>query len=382
MDYPQPMIRLTNDGRPDVSHAYEAGIGAWDKVAIAYGYQDFAQGADEKKALDGILTQGAAHGLYFISDSDARPQGSAHPSAHLWDNGPNAVDELERVMKIRATALSHFGEENIREGEPFSRLEEVLVPVYMFHRYQVEAAAKVLGGLDYRNAVRGDSQMVTRMIPPDEQRRALDALLATLKPEVLALPDRALQLIPPPAEGYPRTRETFAGRTGLTFDSLAPAEAAASLTVGLILNRERDARLVEHHAHNRQSPGLGEVIDKLIASSWKSNPPAGYLAAIQDVVDSTVLFNLMSLAADETTAAQVRATAAQKLEELKGWLGSQAKTATDEARRAQISFAITQIERFQKDSRQFNLPKPAEPPPGQPIGSVNDNFMGLCGYEE
>ncbi len=153
MDYPHPMVRLNAGGQIDVSHAYEAGIGAWDKVAIAYGYQDFPQATDENKALDGILTQAATHGLFFISDADARPPGGAHPSAHLWDNGPNAIDELARVMKIRATALGHFGGNNIREGEPLNSLEEVLVPVYMFHRYQVEATAKVLGGLDYRYAL-------------------------------------------------------------------------------------------------------------------------------------------------------------------------------------------------------------------------------------
>lgn len=381
MDYPQPMVRLTASGRVDVSHAYEVGIGAWDKVAIAYGYQDFPRGTDENKALDGILTQAAVHGLYLISDADARPPGSAHPSAHLWDKGPNAVDELARVMKIRAAALSHFGEDNIREGEPFNSLEEVLVPVYMFHRYQVEASAKVLGGIDYRYAVRGDGQLVTKMIPPGEQRRALEGLLATLKPEVLALPDRALQLIPPPPEGYPRTREAFSGRTGLTFDALAPAETAASLTVGLILNPERATRLMEHHALDRNSPSLEEVIDKLIESTWKTTSPPGYPAAIQQVVDNSVLFELTALAADGTTATQVRAIATLKTDQLKSWLTGQLKTTSEEARRAQLTFALSQIERFQKDPKQMNMTKPPEPPPGQPIGSTDFDFLG-GGYRE
>jgi hypothetical protein len=129
------------------------------------------------------------------------------------------------------------------------------------------------------------------------------------------MPDHALQLIPPPPEGYPRTRETFSGRTGLTFDSLAPAEAAASLTVGLILNPERAIRLMEHHALDSQSPSLAEVIDKLIESTWKKTPPPGYLNAIQDEVDNTVLFDLMSLAADENTATQVRAIATLKTDQ-------------------------------------------------------------------
>jgi Met-zincin/Domain of unknown function (DUF5117) len=375
MDYPQPMIKLAADGSLDVSHAYEVGIGAWDKVAIAYGYQDFPPRTDERKALDNILTTAAGRGLYFISDADARPQGSAHPSAHLWDNGTNAVDELGRMMKVRAAALSRFGEENIREDEPWNTLEEVLVPIYMLHRYQVEAASKVLGGLDYRYAVRGDGQLITKEISPQEQRRALNALLATIKPDELVLPQRVLDMIPPPPEGYPRTRETFSGRTGLTFDALGPAEAMASLTVGLILNPQRDARLVEHHALDAQSPALTEVVDHLVDSTWKSNSATGYKAATQQVVDNTVLFDLMSLAVDETAAAQVRAVASLKIDELKQWLSNQVENATDESRRAQLTFAISQIERFQKDPKQLNLTKPPEPPPGQPIGDSDFDFL-------
>ena len=378
MDYPQPLVKLRDDGSIDVSGAYGTEIGAWDKVAIGYGYRDFPAGTDERKALDNILTEAAKQGLFFISDSDSRPQSSAHPTAHLWDNGPNAVDELTRVMKIRAAALRHFSENNIREDEPLSSLEEVLVPVYMFHRYQLEATAKVLGGLDYRYAVRGDGEIVTRMIPPEEQRRALDALLSTLKPEALVLPDRVLQLIPPPAEGYQRTQETFHGRTGLTFDALAPAEAAASLTVGLTLNPERATRLVEYHGLYDQFPGLAEVIDKLVGATWKSATAPGYPTAVQRVVNNVVLYDLMALAANESAAAQVRAVASIKLDELRSWLAGQINATSDESRRAEFSFAVAQIERFQKDPKQMNVTKPPEPPPGQPIGDSDFDWVGGC----
>ena len=379
MDYPQPLVRVSDNGNLDISRAYGTAIGAWDKVAIASGYQDFPKGTDERKALDAILTKATDQGLFFISDADARPLSSAHPTAHLWDNGPNAVDELGRVMKIRAEALSHFGEKSIREDEPLSTLEQVLVPIYMFHRYQVEAVAKVLGGVDYRYAVRGDGQVITRMVSPQEQRRALTALLSTITPDVLALPDRVLQMIPPPAAGYPRTPETFSGRTGLTFDVLAPAEAAASLTVGLLLDPERDSRLTEHHALNSELPGLGEVIDRLLDSTWKSAPVSERNNAINQVVSNVVVYDLMSLAADEKAAVQARGLALLKIDELKGWLGDQVKGTADESRRAQLMFAISQIERFQKDPKQMNLTKPPELPPGQPIGTPG--FEMLNGLE-
>src|SRR5579864_1406468 len=270
MDYPPPLVTLSVAGAVDLSNAYATGIGDWDKIAIAYGYQDFPAGSDEANQLQAILRRATERGFLFISDSDARPEGGVHPSAHLWDSGVNAVDELNRIMKVRAKVLERFSANNIREGAPMSTLEDVLVPVYFVHRYQTEAASKVLGGLFYTYAVRGDGQKVTERIPGAEQRRALDALLSTIRPDVLTLPENILALIPPRAMGYPRTRENFPHRTGLTFDPVAAAESAANLTAGLILHPERAARLVEYHAEDASLPGLDEVIDRLIGATWKA----------------------------------------------------------------------------------------------------------------
>jgi hypothetical protein len=204
MDYPHPLVELRNDGGLDVSNAYATGIGAWDKVAIDYGYRQFPAGTVEKEQLDRILVNAAARGLVLLTDQDARPdRGSAtHPLAHLWDNGPNAVDELERVLRVRARALARFSEKNLRFGQPWSTLEDQLVLIYLFHRYQTEAAVKLVGGLDYTHALRGDGQQPTASIPPAEQRRALAAALRTLDPEILTLPEAILKLLPPRAYGY------------------------------------------------------------------------------------------------------------------------------------------------------------------------------------
>ncbi len=269
MDYPGPRIDLQPDNTFDLSNAYAAGIGAWDKVAITWGYSQFAPGVDGHKALDDILTGAARRGLTLITDADSRPQGSAHPQSHLWDNGPNAVDELNRMMRIRAIGLSHFGENNIPVDAPMATLEEVLVPLYFLHRYQAEAAAKVLGGNEYTYAVRGDGQPITKIVAAAEQRRALKSLLATIDPSAITLPDRILNLIPPRPPGYPRTTETFASNTGVTFDPLAAAEAAADLTLSLILNPQRAARLEQYHAQNHDNPGLQEVIDTLLEATWR-----------------------------------------------------------------------------------------------------------------
>ena len=368
MDYPAPRAKLGADGVPDLSDAYAKGIGEWDKVAIAYGYQDFAPGTDEAAALDRTLSEAFARGLMYLTDQDARPASSSSSVAHLWDNGSNAIDELNNVMKVRAAALRRFGENNIREGAPMATIEDVLVPIYMYHRYQVEAAAKVIGGQDYTFSLKGKGDRNPQIVSPEEQRRALAAVLETLKPEALAMPESLLRLIPPRPAGYSRNRENFRIRTQPVFDALAPAEAVADHVSGFLLNQERAARLVQFHARDQRNPGLSEVIDRILASTWKAPAAAGYAGEIQHSVDTIVLVDLMALASGERASNQVRAIASWKIEQLKNWLTSQNRLAADENRRAFLFYSINQIKRFQDDPKKMNLTPPQAPPDGQPIG--------------
>ncbi len=368
MDYPAPRAKLGADGVPDLSDAYAKGIGEWDKVAIAYGYQDFPPGTDETQALDRTLSEAFARGLMYLTDQDARPASSSSSVAHLWDNGANVIDELSNVMKVRAVALRRFGENNIREGAPMATIEDVLVPIYMYHRYQVEAAAKVIGGQDYTFSLKGKGDRNPQIVVPEEQRRALAIVLDTLKPEALAVPESLLRLIPPRPSGYPRTREDFRIRTQPVFDALAPAEAVADHVSGFLLNQERAARLVQFHARDQRNPGLAEVIDKILAATWKAPVAPGYVGEIQHTVDMVILSDLMSLASGDRASNQARAIASWKLEQLKTWLTSQSRLAVDDERRAFLFYSLEQIKRFQDDPKKMNLTPPQTPPDGQPIG--------------
>ena len=382
MDYPAPRATLGADGLPDLSDAYAKGIGEWDKVAIAYGYQDFAPGIDEGAALDRTLRDAFARGLMYLTDQDARPPSSASSVAHLWDNGTNVIDELSNVMKVRAAALKRFGENNIRESAPMATIEDVLVPIYMYHRYQVEAAAKVVGGQDYTFSVKGKGDRNPQIVAPEEQRRALAAVLETLKPEALALPESLLRLLPPRPPGYQRTRENFRIRTQPVFDALAPAEAVADHVSGFLLNQERAARLVQFHARDARNPSLAEVIDRILAATWKAPAATGYAGEIQHSVNSIVLLDLMSLASGERASNQVRAIASWKLDQLKNWATAQTRLAVDENHRAFLFYALQQIKRFQEDPKKMNLTPAQAPPDGQPIGmqsQMETDFVFFCG---
>jgi len=368
MDYPPPLVRLDAAGEIDLNDAYATGIGEWDKIAIRYGYTQLAPGATsdaERATLNAILNEARDKGIVFISDRDARAAGGAHPLAHLWDTGSNAVDELVRVMQVRAKALEGFSEQKIRFGVPMSTIEEVLVPMYLFHRYQVEAASKVVGGLNYTYAVRGDGQLVTEIVPAAEQRRALDAVLKTIEPSALTLPEPILRLLPPHPPQFEATREDFHSRTQITFDSMAPVEAAADMAIAMLLNPERATRLVDYHSRDAKNPGLDEVIDRLITATWKTPRAGAREAETQRTIGNVVLYRLMMLAQSATASEQARAVAYLKLDDLRKWL--LARQTTDTAERAHSVYAAAQIKRFEDDPKQITVTKPADPPDGSPI---------------
>ena len=368
MDYPPPVVALRSDGAIDPSAAYATGIGAWDKVAITWGYGQYPAGTDERAAGDKVLLDAFGAGQRYLTDQDARPAGSSSSVAHLWDAGTNPIDELGRVMAVRAAALARFGEANIRDGAPLATLEDALVPLYLLHRYQVEAAAKLVGGVDYTFALRGDGQVATRVVAPAEQRRALAAVLATLSPRALALPDALIALIPPRPPDYPRGREHFKVRTGPVFDALAPAEAAAQHVLQFLFAPERAARLIEQHARTADSPGLDEVLDAILAATWKARRDRGIAGEIGRVVDQVVLYDLIALSRDTTASAQTRAIAGVTLQGLRQWAAAAATRAGDLAERAHLAYAAQQIAELDKEPKRVDAP-PALPPDGPPIGA-------------
>ena len=141
MDYPHPLEKLRDDGTIDLSDAYPARIGDWDKVAINYGYRQLPEG-DEQAALAKILDDAWAQDLRYMTNQDT----DSNPKVDQWSNGVNQADELNRLMKVRRAALNRIGEHTIRTGAPMATIEEPLVPIYMYHRYAVESAASMVGG--------------------------------------------------------------------------------------------------------------------------------------------------------------------------------------------------------------------------------------------
>ncbi|HEY9402386.1 MAG TPA: zinc-dependent metalloprotease, partial [Pyrinomonadaceae bacterium] len=303
MDYPAPMVEIKN-GKLDFSNAYGRGIGEYDKFAIRYAYAQFAPGADEAAELERLIADGTTRGMLFISDRDARPLGAAHPLANLWDNGDDPVKMLRHEMEVRRIGLAQFGLGNIPRGTPLSMLEAKLLPLYLHHRYQLQAAVKSVGGLYYTYAVKTAAGVnpprTHEIVAPARQREALSAVLDTLRPETLAVPPRILALIPPRAFGYEGgTGEYFQNRADPVFDPLAAATVAADLAILPLVEPHRAARLNNFHALNPANPNFKQILDALVARTWLADAPRDpYHAAIARAVQSLAVTRLMDAAAN------------------------------------------------------------------------------------
>jgi len=360
MDYPHPQFSVAN-GAIDFSNAYATGIGDWDKVSVAYSYETFQKGSNEKEGLNKILDKAKNDGLRFITDQDARPQGSAHVLAHLWDNGTDVSQELDAMLHVRKTAIRNFSIDNIRKGEPNSVLEDVFVPLYFFHRYQTEGVAKIIGGLEYNYAVKGDGQETVRIANKAMQEKALKSILKTLDADVIAIPKEKLELFPPRAFGYGRTRESINGKTGVSFDALSAPETAADMTLGFLLHPERASRLIQQKALDMNNLGLEEVLDQVISNTIMKGQKDDYLNEVQNNINFRVLFHLMNLAAHDKVHPQVNAIANTDLISLRTKLasGKMGVSAMEMVRR---------IDNFNAYPEKFKVIATPKLPDGSPIG--------------
>ena len=363
MDYPHPLIRVNEKGVIDLSNAYDLKIGAWDKISITWGYQDFPAGVDEQAALNKMLTDATQRGFQFISDRDARAAGGLHPYAHLWDGGKDPVAELNEMKKVRNAALAQFGEKNIRPGTPMALLEDVLVPVYLYHRYQLEAVIKSVGGLNYAYAMRGDGQLVTKALSKEEQLKALNAAIGCIDPKFLLLPESIVQLIPPRPAGYNFSKELFNKRTGLAFDALAPAEAAADLPLSFLLNTQRLNRMAQY-AIESNGLGIHEMISLLLAATWKAPTKKGMEKLIQQQTSQVLLTYLLAASIDDNASFETKAAVTKALSDLKKYIELQQKLIKDESLSAHFILALERMKAPEKAKPTIHK----ETPPGAPIG--------------
>jgi hypothetical protein len=366
MDYPYPLITMDKEGKIDISQAYDNKIGDWDKWAIKYGYAPVPQGQNEKDFLNKILEDTYSAGHTFISDTDSRHPSGSHPTAHLWDNGESASEELMRMMSIRTEKLKSFGLNAIDNYQPEAMMEEALVPLYLMHRYQVEATSKLVGGLDYTYKIKGDNQRIQRRLDAAIQNKALDALIYTIQPAQLVLPESIIDRLPPRPMGYYRTRETFPSRNGLNFDPIAPAENVVDMTFGFLFESGRANRLHQQKLFNSALPSFSEVLTKITNSVFAQINESNYEKEIRMMTQNKLVDNLIALSKDTQATVQVRAICRKQLKELaaRPGIGNTSIPSADFK-----SYLSEKITAYLQLPEELTSPSPITVPDGAPIGS-------------
>ena len=368
MDYPAPRVRILDGDRLDLSDAYGVGIGEWDKLSVQFAYSQFSEGTNETEELDKLLQVAQANRMIFISDADARPSAAAHPLANLWDNGSDPIEQLRHVMKVRRVALERFDPNAMPAGTTTADVAQYFTPLYLHHRYQLQATGKIIGGYDYEYGYAGTAKP-KQMIPPERQKQAIQAMLSTIHPSKLMVSEKLLAAISPRPYSTFRDREILPTTTGRIFDPLAAARVAADLTLDELFQQERLASLT---VHSRRDAELApaHLVPAMVEQIWENCEPGDVTEATQigRVVREAMLEKLILLVDSQTATGDVRSAA------LSGIL-LVAERSYDSSKGKESAFE-TMLHRRAKQllERPFRPPpeqKRLNTPPGSPIGSTH-----------
>lgn len=373
MDYPAPRIGLV-DGKPDLSDAYGVGLGAWDMATVDWLYGEPAPGTDAQAAIDAKAAAIVAAGWRYTQDDNARAPDTGQPWAALWDDGPDPVAELDRMMSVRRSAIDHFGLSNLAAGETVANLRRRFVPIYLLHRYQMIAAAKAVGGVDFDYAVAGDGREASLPVPAATQRAAIAAVMRTISPDALRLPVALPSLLSAPRNGTSNRQfdiELFETAGGPVFDPLVAADTATSMTLGTLLASKRLARMEIQHAADPAMPGVTELLDAI---------EARVMTKRNDALDRRITLRAivaMAQASRRTaTPPEAAALLGDRVNRIAKRLAGTQGDADDRAWAAQLSRQLLDPQAMERLIAE--RPRAPEIPPGDPIGSDTD-WMGPAG---
>ena len=365
MDYPHPKIDLIN-GSINIDNAYSKDIGPWDIVSVKYAYSDFSKNQDENIELNKIIENAEKKGLYFLSDSDSRPVGSASPYSHLWDNGSLPYQELEKLLEIRKIALKNLDLENLEYGEAYDRIEDILVPIYMLHRYQIEASAKAIGGLDYLYFVKNNNNDKVKPVEKDLQIKSLRSLLKVISPENLVLPDNLISILTPRSFRNPRTRENFVSKTGVTFDYINASSSVINHTMRFLLNSERLNRLNQQNMFGKTILTLDEYLKTISNSIFNNKKMNAYEVSLNNNTSSLFLDHLFMAFNNSNTDDLSKSIILSNIKYLSSKLKSNSNVFND--------FLVNKIDEFIVNPDKYIPVNKTKIPDGSPIGDFSCDY--------
>ena len=373
MDYPHPKIDIIND-KINLDNAYDKNIGEWDKVSVAYAYSDFSKDKNEFLELNRIIEDASNKGLGFISDSDSRPFGSAHPFSHLWDNGDLPYKELNKLIRVREIAINNIDLNYLKDNEPYSKIEDILVPIYLLHRYQIEATAKAIGGLNYQYFVKTNKNEKIEFVNNDLQINSLQSLMNVVNPENLILPKELIKIITPRSFRNNRTRENFESKTGVVFDYISASSSILNHTFNLLLDYQRVNRIVQQNMLNKRLLSLDEYLDVIINSVYKFKSSDPYQTEINKNSRSILLDYIFNIYNHSELYDNARSILLDKIIKLKRSIVLKVGIKEFNPKYAFDRFQIQKIDDFLDNPKKFNMIKNYDIPDGSPIGDFSCDY--------
>jgi hypothetical protein len=365
MDYPHPKIDLV-DGKISIADAYSENIGDWDKVSVEYAYRDFPNTKNENYELDKIINEAEKNGLYFLSDSDSRPVGSANPFSHLWDNGELPYKELNKLLKVRDLALKNIDLDNLVDGEPYDRIEDILVPIYMLHRYQIEASAKAIGGVDYLYFVKNKNNDKVKFVDSKLQRKSLESLLNVLKPKNLVLPNNLIDILSPRSFRNPRTRENFVSNTGVTFDYINTSSSLINHTLTFLLNAERINRINQQNIFGDDILTLEDYLAEISKSIFDNKKLSTYEESVNKNTTSLYIDHLFMAFNNSRTNDLSKSIILASIMDIMNNLSTKSNNYN--------SFLINKIDGFLINPDKYKPIEKTKIPDGSPIGYFSCDY--------
>ena len=229
--------------------------------------------------------------------------------------------------------------------------------------------------MDYNYSLVGDNQSQFYYLDKNTQIQALNSLMRTLSPNFLAIPKEKLNLFPPRAFGYPRTRESFKSNLGIAFDPFSISETSADMTLGLILRPKRLNRLILQHSLDNSNLSLNDLYDYifkrtiLLKTNDISSINDSYHEEVQHIVNVSLLKNIFKVINDSSTFSQVKNISNDYLSKI--ILELYSKKRKDYKLSKYSTHYVKMINDFYEDPEEYKIKDSLKIPDGSPIGTDN-----------
>jgi hypothetical protein len=364
MEYPTPRVKVVGS-QLDLTETFNGATGEYDAFMARYAYTEFPP-EKEKEGLEAIIKEMRTKGILYLPSTD--------PRWSWYDDRATPTEYLRETMAARKIMLDRYGPGILKTGDPIGDLRDMrLWMTYLHHRWAIEAGIRYIGGQYQNIVVKGEETRPTEIVPAAMQREVLGLLLSAVEPANLALSEPLLvQLTPTPGNNLEDLSSDAA------FDHLKAARILSALVLEPLLEADRAARLVMFADRQTGALTLPELVQAMLAATWKAPRDADARhRSLRRVTERVALDSMMILGGSDDASPESRAYILDQLTFLGADLAKRADE--DPVTAAHYRQAARDITRYLENPK-ANAPRSASAawggrprsrfplPPGPPLG--------------